>query len=41
MDAPHRERAVVAGVSAAGRSSGLLAATAPERVTGAVLIAPT
>src|SRR4051812_18295466 len=39
LDATGTERAVVAGVSRGGVITALLAATAPERVTGAVLIA--
>src|SRR3954454_5273740 len=38
MDATGTERAVVAGVSRGGVVTAVLAATAPERVTGAVLI---
>jgi pimeloyl-ACP methyl ester carboxylesterase/predicted glycosyltransferase len=40
LDATGTERAVVAGVSRGGVLTALLAATAPERVTGAILIAP-
>ncbi|MGZ4602045.1 MAG: alpha/beta fold hydrolase [Kineosporiaceae bacterium] len=40
LDVTETERAVVAGVSRGGVLSAVLAATAPDRVTGAVLIAP-
>ena len=40
LDATSTERAVVAGVSRGGVITTLLAATAPDRVTGAILIGP-
>src|SRR3954447_17640355 len=40
LDATGTERAVIAGVSRGGVLTALLAATAPERVTGAILIGP-
>src|SRR4051794_20277051 len=40
LDVTGTERAVVAGVSRGGVITALLAATAPERVTGAILIGP-